>query len=65
MSEAVSSIKNPIRVRAGQMGAAKRWSNPANRRVVRLHDLTPEQRRLVLALVEAARSDSDGVKAAA
>lgn len=43
-----------------RLGAAKRWGNPANRRVVRLDSLTPEQRRLVLALVAAAKSTPSG-----
>jgi hypothetical protein len=39
--------------RAGRLGARARWGPP---RVVRLDDLSPEQRRLVLALVDAARA---------
>lgn len=39
----------------GLLGATKRWSNPANRRVVRLDELDPEARQIVLAFVEAAR----------
>lgn len=46
------SAKNPVRVRAGQIGARVRWGEP---RVVRLDDLTSEQRALVMALVNAAR----------
>ncbi len=50
MSEATS-----VFVEAGRRGARKRWG--AHRpRTIRLDSLTPEQRRLVLALVEAARS---------
>lgn len=45
--------------------ARVRWSDPANRRAVRLDDLTREQRRLVLALVDAARSRPDEAKQAA
>lgn len=44
--------KKDVFVESGRRGAEKRWGPP---RVVRLHDLTPEQRRLVLALVEAQR----------
>jgi hypothetical protein len=40
----------------GTLGAEKRWSNPANRKIVRLDSLSADERRLVLALVEAARS---------
>lgn len=44
--------KNPKKVEAGRRGAEKRWGEP---RVIRLDDLTPAQRRLIVALVEAAR----------
>jgi hypothetical protein len=44
----------------GRIGAQKRWGPP---RIVRLDELTAEQRRLVLALVDAARTPPD--KAAA
>jgi len=60
----VSTSKDPTKVRAGLLGAEKRWSDPANRRVARLDDLSPEARRLVLALVDAARH-ADEVKGAA
>ena len=42
---------------AGRLGARRRWGEP---RIVRLDDLTAPQRRLVLALVEAARSEQAG-----
>jgi hypothetical protein len=58
----VSATKDPIKVRAGQTGARKRWGEEP--RVVRLDDLTPAQRRLVLALVEAARAESRPPEAA-
>ena len=45
--------KNPVLVEAGRRGAERRWGL---RRVVRLDDLTSEQRRLVLALVDAAKA---------
>ena len=48
-----TDIKDPIKVRAGQIGARKRWGEP---RLVRLDDLTMAQRQLVMALVDAARS---------
>jgi hypothetical protein len=47
--------KNPRRVRAGLAGAAKRWGEGPPR-VVRLDDLTGPQRRVVLALIDAARA---------
>jgi len=40
-------------VEAGRKGALRRWGEP---KVVRLDDLTEDQRRLVRALIEAARS---------
>jgi len=52
----VSSTKDPDKVRAGQMGAHKRWG--AQPRTVRLDELTTEQRRLVVALVDAAKSEA-------
>lgn len=45
-------MKDPKRVEAGKRAAAKRWGTP---RIVRIDDLTPAQRQLVLALVEAQR----------
>lgn len=53
MPEVVSVSKDPAKVRAGQLGASKRWSDPGNRKVVRLDSLTPHERALVLALVAA------------
>jgi hypothetical protein len=50
----VSAIKDPVKVRAGTIGARKRWGDQPV--VVRLDSLTSEQRRLVVALVEAAKS---------
>lgn len=47
--------KNPKRVEAGKKAAATRWGEP---RVVRLDDLTPAQRRLVLALIDTAREQN-------
>lgn len=56
MPQAVSVVKNAAKVRAGRIGAAVRWRQP---RVVRLDDLTGEQRRLVMALIDAARKGAD------
>ena len=46
--------KDPAKVKAGNAAALARWG--PDRKTVRLDELTPEQRRLVLALVEAAKS---------
>ena len=46
--------KDPVKVRAGQLGAERRWGPPGTR-TVRIGDLTVEQRRLVLALIDAAK----------
>jgi hypothetical protein len=48
---------------AGAIGARKRWGDQP--RIVRLDSLTSEQRRLVLALVEAAKSRPDPAPEAA
>lgn len=47
---------NPIKQRAGRIGARVRWGDTP--RVVRLDDLTAPQRRLVLALVAAAKNEA-------
>ena len=52
-----SITKDPAKVAAGRLGASKRWGDTP--KTVRLDDLTAEQRRLVLALVAAARSDPE------
>lgn len=44
---------------AGRLGARQRWGPEP--RVVRLTELTPEQRRLVVALVDAARKEASPV----
>lgn len=54
------AAKDPAKVRAGELGARKRWGDP---RVLRLDELTSEQRRLVLALVDAAKKAPAPVKA--
>jgi len=50
----VSADKNPTKQRAGQIGARRRWGDPG---IVRLDELTAPQRRLVLALVDAAKAE--------
>ncbi len=45
--------KDPVLSEAGKRGALKRWGPP---KTIRVADLTPDQRRLVNALVEAARA---------
>lgn len=49
-------MKDPKRVAAGRKAAAARWGEA---RIVRLDDLTPAQRRLVLALVDAAKEANE------
>ena len=51
----ISEAKNPVKVRAGTIGAAKRWADHAPV-TVRLADLRPEARRLILSLIEAAKA---------
>lgn len=46
-------------VDSGRMGAIRRWSNPANRKLVRLDTLTPEQKARVLAFVAKLERDND------
>jgi hypothetical protein len=57
MPEAISDSRDLTKVRAGQAGARKRWGDMP--RVVRLDALTNDQRRLVVAMVEAAKSVDD------
>jgi len=52
----VSESKNPRKVAAGQAAARVRWAGHAPG-VVRIADLTSEQRRLIVALIDAARSE--------
>lgn len=49
-------MKDPKRVAAGKKAAHARWGEA---RVVRLDELTPAQRRLVLALIDAAKEAND------
>lgn len=46
--------KNPKRVEAGRKAAVTRWGEP---RVLRLDDMSPEQRRFVLALLDVWRAN--------
>ncbi len=52
----MTATKSPVFVEAGRRGARRRWGDEP--RVVRLDALTPAQRRLVLALVDAARKET-------
>jgi hypothetical protein len=52
---AIARTKDPVLVEAGRRGARSRWGSEP--RVVRIADLTPPQRRLVLALIAAARAE--------
>jgi hypothetical protein len=47
------TVKDPQKVRAGKASARKRWGETP--RIVRLDALTDEQRRLVVALIDAAK----------
>jgi hypothetical protein len=58
----LTAPKNPAKQRGGIAAARVRWANHPTR-VVRLDALTPDQRRLVLALVDAAK-DQNAKKAA-
>ncbi len=53
------SAKNPDKVRAGLASARKRWGDTP--KTVRLDDLSNAQRRLVLALVDAAKKEASAV----
>lgn len=53
----ISRTKDPVKVRAGTIGARNRWG-PA--RIVRLDALSPEQRCLVLALIDAVGNEKAG-----
>jgi hypothetical protein len=56
MAPAVPDSKDPAKVKAGALGARARWG-PL--RIIRLDELTTEQRRLVLALVSAGKPRSE------
>jgi len=58
----VSVARDPNKVRAGKIGAQKRWGETP--RVIRVADLTAPQRRLVVALVAAARAELPESKSA-
>ena len=45
-------LRDPVRVAQGKAGMLSRWGPP---RVVRLDDLTAPQRRVVIALIDAAK----------
>lgn len=47
--------KDPAKVRAGRASARKRWADHTPRSVVRIADLAENERRLVMALIRAAR----------
>ena len=49
--------KDPQKVKAGKASALARWGEP---RVIRLDTLRPEARRLVLALIAAAKEPASG-----
>ena len=49
--------KDPAKVRAGQLGARKRWGDP---RILRLDQLDPDERRLIQAILTAKRNADSG-----
>ena len=49
------AVKDSLKVRAGQFGAAKRWGTPVT---VRIDDLHPAVREAVLALLRAGKAAS-------
>jgi len=49
-----ASAKDPRFVESGRRGARRRWGE---QRIARLDELRPEARRLVLALIAAAKSE--------
>jgi len=61
-----TAIKDPAKVAAGRAGSLRRWGPPGSRAptTARMADLSPAQRRLVLALIEAARSADQSTEAA-
>ena len=50
---AVARVKDPQRVAQGKAGMASRWRDHVQ--LVRLSDLPPEARRLILALIAASK----------
>jgi hypothetical protein len=50
----IQTIKDPAKVRAGHVGARQRWGEP---RILRLDELTPTQRRVILALIGAMNAE--------
>lgn len=62
--EAPPLPKNPVKARAGHLGADARWADPAARRMVRLDELTPAQRGVVLALIDTMKTPAGSGSAA-
>lgn len=56
----VSTAKDPAKVRAGAIGAQKRWAGHSPR-IIRLDDLAPEQRAFVAELVDVAKRNAKAV----
>jgi len=46
----MSAVKNPVYVESGRLGARRRWGE---KRIARLDHLSPEQRRVIIALLDA------------
>jgi hypothetical protein len=55
-------MANDLKVRAGRIGAQRRWGP---RRRLNIGDLTPDQRELVLGVIEAQRIANEVMKKAA
>jgi hypothetical protein len=58
-------LLSPTKVRAGSIGARKRWGDPALPRIVKIGDLTDPARRFVVLIVKAARDAEAEERAAA
>lgn len=58
----VSETRKPLSpAQRGAIGARRKWANHTPR-TVRLDGLTPEQARLVRALIEAAKDTTEGIQ---
>ena len=58
-SNGPARVKNPQRVRQGKLGMRARWADHVPN-VVKLTDLTIQQRRLVLALINVVSNEAAG-----
>ena len=58
MAARAAAPRSPGKVYAGRSGAIARWHGHA-KKTIRIDDLRPEQRRLVLALIQAVRGENE------